>query len=282
MSKSVFETLRELENDKLWFPEIEHGYSDLRIEATSYLKETDIDAMIREKLSDIYVLENMKCKSSQDPPPVFYYPEQIKLWREMKHLTYYIFRYDIAKIKPSDEVPDLHVGETWLIPENWGADNLALLNEAGQGDCPDCKVGYYTPFVGPREICQTCNGTKKVAVAAPATDNLKYDFGRYVSQLLRFINLGTCNVVPYSDIKPHERIDFSYSILDCNLDPKMKWGGSRLARCFYQVLRDDLLSRVVSKKEVKLHFDYSSLKVEQNTMTRSYDMSMLIHMRVVT
>lgn len=182
--KSIFEKLRELEADDLWFPEIEHGIWDLRIKATSYLKRADIDVRIREKLSDIYVLENMRCESSQVLPPTCFggpwSEAEIEYYRKVPLLTYYTFLYDIAK--PSDGVSDLHVGEKPWVPVNFDADNLALLNEVDQGDCPDCKDGFYYPFVGPREPCDTCNGTKMVAVGKPPSlrpstgDDLKDDF----------------------------------------------------------------------------------------------------------
>ena len=187
MSKSIFEKLRELETDELRFPEIGHGDLDLWVEATSYMKGMDIDVRIREKLSGIgLVLENMRVSSSQDIPPAFFggpcMDAEIKAWRKIPKLTYYTFRYDIAKVKPSDEL--------WWIPKGFFDDPtglgergsvfakmvltdqknktgcfsekvLADQEEQSQEDCPDCKgVGFYDPFVGPRETCKTCKGKK--------------------------------------------------------------------------------------------------------------------------
>lgn len=35
-------------------------------------------------------------------------------------------------------------------------DETLTLSYIIPGPCPDCKDGYYYPFAGPREDCQTC------------------------------------------------------------------------------------------------------------------------------
>lgn len=292
---SVFKKLRELENDNLTFPEMEHGTWDLRIEATSDLKGTVIDEMIREKLSDIYVLENMQCKSFQDPPPVFYntnpyWEDELKEWKEIPRHTYYTFLYDIAKVKPSNNV----------LP-NFDADNLALLKEnsvymekfladQGQEDCTDCKDGFYYPFVGPRETCDTCNGTKMVTVGKPPAlqpatgDDLKDDFGQYVSQMLEPIDLGgICKTSPYTDFFTYEERDLKYCITETDMWGSIKWDGNEFGRRFCEAVKVDILrlTPLAITKEVKLHFDFSTLRIEYNLMVRSYEMFIVYHMKIV-
>lgn len=108
--------------------------------------------------------------------------------RKLPRLTYFTFLYDIAALVSSDEVPDKHVGilltsfddqrlaDIAADPMIFGEEGSVfakmvladhgvhgVLNESKpQSSCPDCEDGFYTPFVGPREKCQTCNGTTLV------------------------------------------------------------------------------------------------------------------------
>lgn len=271
---SVFETLRELEDDDLWFPEMEHGNSDLRIEATSYLKGTAIDEMIRKKLSGIYVLENMRCKSSQDMPPLpFNCEEEFERWKKIPRHTYYTFLYDIAKVKPSDEVPDKHVGETPWVPVNFDADNLALLNEAGQEDCPDCKDGFYYPFVGPREPCQTCQGKK------PTADPCFADFNTEVFNRLSGWK------IPGVTISRATRNRDNVHTFECRFtDERLKGlapSPDLFAEDFCDGMKAELINHIGSCTNMKLLFDYSTLIIEYNPSTCCTNMLMELYLELL-
>ena len=315
MSKTLFETLRELENDDLRFAEIEHGPLDLRVEATSYLmKGDDIDVRVREKMSGFgLVLENLRLEKSQDPPPVFrhddpYWEYELKAWKATPRPTYFTFLYDIAGVMPtawgpSDEVPDKHVGESPWVPPTLAADTLALLNEhrkfegefialpgQGQDSCPDCKDGFYIPFVGPKETCRTCEGTMKVATTEkpptlrPSTgDDLKDDFGQYVSDNIGFIDLNPFKVEPYTDFIWSEERCLRYVIGDQDLDPAIKWDGPEFGRRFCEAVRVDILRLLplTGVMGVKLHYDHSTLKIGRNELWRAYEMFISYHMRVI-
>lgn len=314
MNKSIFETLRELETDDLRFPEVEQSDSDLRIEATSFLKRGDIDVRIREKLSGIHVLENMRCKSSQDPPPTCFggpwSEAEIEYWRKVPRHTYYTFRYDIAAVlpsewKPSDEVPDKHVGITLTSfdgqrcadmvadiaanPTGLGKEGSVfakmvladhgvhgVLNESKpQSSCSECKgTGYYTPLVGPREPCKTCQG--KPIMGQPTS--LVRDFKiNVLSQLQPFeipgITITPCalvNVLPSS---------FSERILDSELGG-IVWGPKRFANDFVTGLRVKLLSMLGSKTTLKFYFDISSIRIEYDNVSCCHRMFILFWVEI--
>lgn len=50
-------------------------------------------------------------------------------------------------------------------------------------NCPDCKDGYYYPFVGPREKCQTCNEVPKMIEQSQSVNIYKERIQEYKQKL---------------------------------------------------------------------------------------------------
>ena len=149
-SKNVFTVLRELESSKLYFPGI--GYDDnyLSIEARSILSIKELDKIIQFQLSEIFSLEFVDHDRSAPYPPLGICEQELQLWDKSEHLVDYIICYRIESAKKLSDV--VIIDKSSIIIE----EGSIILTEH---ECPDCKDGFYYPFAGPPEPCQTCKGT---------------------------------------------------------------------------------------------------------------------------
>lgn len=112
--------------------------------------------------------------------------------------------------------------------------------------CPDCKDGFYYPFVGPPEPCQTC--TKSFCLTFPLDD-----FKNQLMQRLKNIDLSPISIVSGA---PSQNDWFISQILR---DGEKSYIVENYVDYFYDAIKIGIITATKNYTQIKLDFSESTI-----------------------
>lgn len=127
--------------------------------------------------------------------------------------------------------------------------------QQSQQSCSDCKDGFYYPFVGPREPCQTCQGV------LPSGDIL-LDFRTEVLNRLSVLEIPGVTIAPATQNRDNTHT-LEGSLTDLQLHGLIP-SPALFAENFCDGMKAELINHVAGCRNIKLQFDYSTLEINYN------------------